>query len=238
MIFRRKAKNEDAVETVDTVGETTEETTGDGGTEESATAGAEPAGAAVQDIAGGPFDVTEVDPETLEAEDRIDLGALVITGLPGMELRLQVDEQSGDVQAILLVLEDSALELRAFAAPKTAGIWDEVRQEIASEATKMGGTASETEGPFGTELVLVVPVQDPEGQIFSQTSRVIGVDGPRWLVRGTILGRAAVEPDAAPPMEQAFRNVVVVRGSEPMAPRESLALKLPAGAQPAAEEEA
>jgi hypothetical protein len=228
VIFRRKAKNEDTPETVDAVEETTEPTAQDGGTEEPAAA----------DSAAGPFDVTEVDPATLEAEDRIDLGALVITGLPGMELRLQVDEQSGDVQAILLVLEDSALELRAFAAPKTAGIWDEVRQEIAAEATKMGGTASETEGPFGTELVLVVPVQDPEGQIFSQTSRVIGVDGPRWLLRGTVLGRAAVEPDAAPPMEEAFRNVIVVRGTEPMAPRESLALKLPAGAQPAAEEEA
>ncbi|TDO45290.1 uncharacterized protein DUF3710 [Kribbella sp. VKM Ac-2527] len=216
MIFRRKGKNDDTVST--DVDEAVDE-----------------GGAAT---AEGPFDVSEVDPATLEAEDRIDLGALVITGLPGMELRLQVDEQSGDVQAILLVLEDSALELRAFAAPRTSGIWSEVRREIAAEATRMGGTATESEGPFGTELVLVVPVQDPEGQIFSQTSRVIGVDGPRWLLRATVLGRAAVEPDAAPPMEEALRSVVVVRGSEPMAPRESLALRLPAGAQPAAEEEA
>lgn len=229
MIFRRKGKDDDAETTGGFFGdeEAGERELGDDG-EESAPVGR----------SAGPFDSTEVDPETLEAEDRIDLGALVITGMPGMELRLQVDEQSGDVQAILLVLEDSALELRAFAAPKTSGIWSEVRQEIAAEATRMGGTASETEGPFGTELVLVVPVEDPDGQIFSQTSRVIGVDGPRWLLRATVLGRAAVEPEAAPPMEQSLRNVVVVRGSEPMAPRESLALRLPEGAQPAAEEEA
>jgi hypothetical protein len=155
-----------------------------------------------------------------------------------MELRLQVDEQTNEVQAVLLVLEDSALELRAFAAPKSSGIWSDVRREIAAEATRMGGTASDTEGPFGTELVLVVPVEDPDGQIFSQTSRVIGIDGPRWLLRATVLGRAAVEPEAAAPMVQSLRNVVVVRGSEPMAPRESLALRLPAGAQQAAEEEA
>ncbi|HET6988656.1 MAG TPA: DUF3710 domain-containing protein, partial [Kribbella sp.] len=116
MIFRRKAKDEDA--------ETTDETV-----EETSTADAP---------AVGPFDSGDVDPEMLEAEDRIDLGALVITGMPGMELRLQVDEQSGQVQAILLVLEDSALELRAFAAPKTAGIWTEVRREIAAEASRMG----------------------------------------------------------------------------------------------------
>jgi hypothetical protein len=226
VIFRRKAKNEDA--------EATELT----GTEEAAVEAADSEADSEEPREEGPFDSNEVDPSVLEGEDRIDLGALVITGLPGMELRLQVDEQSNEVQAVLLVLEDSALELRAFAAPKSSGIWSDVRREIAAEATRMGGTASETEGPFGTELVLVVPVEDPEGQIFSQTSRVIGVDGPRWLLRATVLGRAAVEPEAAPPMEQSLRNVVVVRGSEPMAPRESLALRLPTGAQPAAEEEA
>jgi hypothetical protein len=230
VIFRRKAKNDDT------------EATGPAGSDDVVEApvedeGAEEAGTP-EGRSAGPFDSSEVDASELEAEDRIDLGALVITGMPGMELRLQVDEQSGDVQAILLVLEDSALELRAFAAPKTSGIWSEVRREIAAEATRMGGTASETDGPFGTELVLVVPVEDPDGQIFSQTSRVIGVDGPRWLLRATVLGRAAVEPEAAPPMEQSLRNVIVVRGSEPMAPRESLALRLPPGAEPAAEEEA
>jgi hypothetical protein len=230
VIFRRKAKNDDT------------DATGPAGSDDVVEApvedeGAETAGTP-EGRSAGPFDSSEVDPSELEAEDRIDLGALVITGMPGMELRLQVDEQSGDVQAILLVLEDSALELRAFAAPKTSGIWSEVRREIAAEATRMGGTASETDGPFGTELVLVVPVEDPDGQIFSQTSRVIGVDGPRWLLRATVLGRAAVEPDAAPPMEQSLRNVIVVRGSEPMAPRESLSLRLPPGTQPAAEEEA
>lgn len=216
MIFRRKAKNEDP--------ETTET---DAAVEETAEPRAE-----------GPFDSSEVDPSVLEAEDRIDLGALVITGMPGMELRLQVDDQTGQVQAILLVLEDSALELRAFAAPKKTGIWTEVRREIAAEASRMGGTATDTEGPFGTELVLVVPVEDPDGQIFSQTSRVVGVDGPRWLLRATVLGRAAVEPDAAAPMEEALRNVIVVRGAEPMAVRESLPLQLPPGAQPAPDEQA
>ncbi|TDO44770.1 uncharacterized protein DUF3710 [Kribbella sp. VKM Ac-2571] len=215
MIFRRKGKN-DEPET----GETLDET-------------------GTADVrAEGPFDSSEVDAADLEAEDRIDLGALVVTGMPGMELGLQVDEQSGVVQAVLLMLDDSALELRAFAAPKTSGIWDEVRQEIAGEAARMGGTATETEGPFGTELVLVVPVEDPEGQVFSQTSRVIGVDGPRWLLRGTVLGRAAVEPDAAEPMEATLRNTIVVRGNEPMAVRESLPLQMPPGAQPNEPEEA
>ncbi|WP_328999177.1 DUF3710 domain-containing protein [Kribbella sp. NBC_00709] len=218
MIFRRKGKNDDP------------ETTGtDAATDETGP---------VDVRAEGPFDSTEVDAEALEDEGRVDLGALLVTGLDGMEFGLQVDEQSGVVQAVLLMLEDSALELRAFAAPRSSGIWDEVRREVAAEASRMGGTATETDGPFGTELVLVLPVEDPEGQMFSQTSRVIGVDGPRWLLRGTVLGRAAVEADAALPMEETFRNVIVVRGDEPMAVRESLPLRLPPGAQPSPTEEA
>lgn len=234
MIFRRKAKNEDTGAAAQPGSDESAATAAGAGESD------QPDDSAAPDAGtGGPHDVADVDPAVLTAENRIDLGALVITGQAGMELRLQVEEESGEVQAVLLVLDDSALELRAFAAPKRAGIWADVRREIAAEATRMGGTASEAEGPFGTELVLVVPVEDPEnGQIFSQTSRVIGVDGPRWLLRGTVLGRAAVEPEAAPPMEQSFREVVVVRGSEPMAPREALPLRLPEGAQPGPEAEA
>ncbi|WUJ69169.1 DUF3710 domain-containing protein [Kribbella soli] len=217
MIFRRKGKNDPETNDTDAVAEE----------------------GPLDVRSEGPFDSTEVDADLLlEAENRIDLGALVVTIVQGMELGLQVDEQSGVVQAVLLMLEDSALELRAFAAPRSSGIWDEVRQEIAAEASRMGGTATEHDGQFGTELVLVVPVEDPEGQIFSQTSRVIGVDGPRWLLRATVLGRAAVEPDAALPMEETLRNAIVVRGDEPMAVRESLPLRMPPGAQPTPTEEA
>jgi hypothetical protein len=218
--FRRKGKDEDDSEP--TIADLAEDADSDVDAGEA--------------IPTGPYDVSDVDKAELEAEDRIDLGGLVIAGIPGMELRLQVDEQSNEVQAVLMVVSDSALELRAFAAPKTAGIWAEVRREIAAEATRMGGTATEGNGPFGPELTLVVPVQDPDGQMYSQTSRVVGVDGPRWLLRGTVLGRAAIESGAAAQLEDSFRRVIVVRGSEPMAPRDPLALTLPAGAQPPPEE--
>jgi hypothetical protein len=210
VIFRRKAKNEE-------------------------TEGVEPTGAeteAVDETPTGPRDSGEVDLDSLAEDEWIDLGGLLVAGVPGMQLQLQLDEQTGEVQAALLVLEGSALELRAFAAPRTAGIWDDVRREIAGEAGKMGGTATDAEGPFGTELVLVVPVQGPDGQMFSQTSRVIGVDGPRWLLRGTILGEAAVEASAAKALEEAFRSVIIVRGNEPMPPREPIPLRLPPGAEP------
>lgn len=179
----------------------------------------------------GPWDVADVDLEEGNT-NRVDLGGLLVTGAAGLEMRLQVDERTQAVAAVLLVGEDGAVELRAFAAPRTESIWDDVRREIGAEATRRGGTATEQEGEFGTEMKLAVPVQNQEGKQGTQVSRVVGVSAPRWLLRGTFLGRPAVEPDAEGLLERAFRQVVVRRGDEPMAPRSAIPLKMPPGAAP------
>jgi hypothetical protein len=73
----------------------------------------------------------------------------------------------------------------------------------------------------------------PEGttpQPVRVPARFLGVDGPRWFVRGTITGPAGAGGEAAAALEQAFRDVVVVRGTEPMPVREPLPLTLPAQA--------
>jgi hypothetical protein len=175
----------------------------------------------------GPWDRDET---VADAEDGsyMDLGGLVVKGAPNLELRLQVDEQSQSVTAVMLAGPDSALELRAFAAPRHDGIWDEVRADIAAEAAKHGGTATELDGEFGAELKLVVPVRTPDGKQATQTTRIVGVDGPRWLLRGTFLGKSASNPDPQGVVEQAFRDVIVVRGSDPMAPRDPIAMRMPA----------
>ena len=128
---------------------------------------------------------------------------------------------------VMLAGPESGLELKAFAAPRREGIWDEVRTDIAAEAAKHGGTATELDGEFGTELKIVVPVQTPDGKKATQTSRIVGVDGPRWLLRGTFLGKSANEPDPEGVVEQAFRDVIVVRGDGPMAPRDMIAMTMP-----------
>jgi hypothetical protein len=174
----------------------------------------------------GPWDRSET---TADADDTsyLDLGGMIVRGAPDLELRLQVDEQTQAVSAVMLAGPQSGLELRAFAAPRHDGIWDEVRADIAAEAAKHGGTATEQDGEFGTELAVVVPVQTPDGKQATQTSRIVGVDGPRWLLRGTFLGKSAVQPDPDGVVEQAFRDVIVVRGDGPMAPREAIAMTMP-----------
>jgi hypothetical protein len=174
----------------------------------------------------GPWDRSETNADA-DGTGYIDLGGLIVRGHPGLELRLQVDEQAQEVSSVLLAGPESGVELRAFAAPRYDGIWDEVRQDIAAEATKRGGTATERDGEFGVELTLVVPIQAPDGKQATQTSRIVGVDGPRWLLRGTFLGKSATQPDPDGAVESAFRDVIVVRGSAPMAPRDLIPMTVP-----------
>lgn len=175
----------------------------------------------------GPWDVSEVEP----SDEYIDLGGLWLPGRPGMELRLEVEEATERVIAATVQLGDSAVQLQAFAAPRSSGIWDEIRAEIAASVTRQGGTADEVPGPFGRELLARVPARSPDGRPVHQPARFAGVDGPRWFLRAVFHGEAAYQADRASDLEELVRAVVVVRGTEAMAPRELLALRLPQGAQ-------
>ncbi len=180
----------------------------------------------------GPWDRTETDADAAD-ETYLDLGGLVVKSRPELELRLQVDEANGLIASVMLAGPESGLELRAFAAPRSGGIWEDVRKDLSAEAARHGGTATEVDGEFGVEVRLMVPVQGPDGRTATQQSRIVGVEGPRWLLRGTFLGRSAVEPDPEGEVESAFRDVIVVRGGAPMAPRDLIAMTMPAAARDA-----
>jgi len=223
--FGRKGRTEDPVE--EPLGEPLEEPDEaiDDGNED--WPGNTPA--RVEGVSSGPFDAKDV--EDLDQREGIDLGSLVITPAAPMEMRLQVDEESGEVLAAVLVDEQGALELRAFAASRGGGAWDELRPRISAETARMGGTATEQDGTFGTELLCVVPMQTPDGQAGSQVSRISGHEGPNWLLRATLMGQPAAEPESAGPWEATIRSVVVRRGREAMPPGAPLRLTLPPDAR-------
>jgi len=203
--FRRKAEATDPAVTAD-----------------DATAAAdEPTPAAT---ASGPFDVSEVEGDGIE---RADLGSVLVPAIADRELRLQVDEQSGQVRAVMLAGQDGAVEFQAFAAPRNGDLWSDVRPQIAADMARRGGHATEREGRWGTELVCAMPVQRPDGTAATQPSRIIGINGERWMLRASFLGRPAVEPDAASEWEDALAQVVVRRGDGAMPVGEPLPVRLP-----------
>jgi uncharacterized protein DUF3710 len=189
-----------------------------------------PAGASDDGSQGpgaGPFDAEELD----DTEGRVDLGALVLLPVPGTELQLQVDEASGNVSSVMFAGSDGALELRVFAAPRHGDLWSEVRPQIAADMAQRGGTASEREGRFGTELLCQATIKRPDGTTATQPSRIIGINGRRWLLRATLLGKPAVEPDATAEWEETISQVAVRRGAHAMPVGEALPVVMPANAR-------
>jgi hypothetical protein len=180
----------------------------------------------------GPWDASERFPEL----ERMDFGSLQIPVREGLEVQINMAEDQGVWIAVLR--GDNGLQLQAFAAPKTSGLWDEVRQEIADEVAKSGGDCEEAEGPFGAELHARVQTGEPgHGRTQKQPVRFLGVDGPRWFLRGVISGPAARRPELARQFEEVFADVVVVRGDHPAPPRDLLEIRLPDEARAALDEQ-
>lgn len=166
----------------------------------------------------GPFDERDAPDDQVA---RADLGALRIPVGAGLDLQVEVNDAKQIVSATLAG-KDGSMQLGLFAAPRNEGIWDDVRAEIAESMKGQGGNPAErTEGTFGTELTGTVPAEGGRLPV-----RFIGVDGPRWFLRAMIVGRGA-EPGKAAKFEEALRNIIVIRGLDPLPVREPVPLALP-----------
>jgi hypothetical protein len=229
-VFRRKGKGGQA-DDEPTVSD--EASTDDAGAD--AAQPAEPAdaptGVAI-DLEDGPYDADDAPADEIP---RIDLGSLRVPMIDGLEVRLDVDQETGEPAQLVLADGESMLQLAAFAAPRGSGIWDLVRAEIAESLVAAGGAAEEIDGALGTELAANIPTGEPGGGV--APARFVGVDRPRWFLRGLLSGPAAIDREAAGRLEFAFRGTIVVRGKEAMPSRDPLPLKLPPEALQVAQEQ-
>lgn len=173
----------------------------------------------------GPYDVTDA-PE--DSVPRLDLGPLRLPAPRGGDLRLDVNK-AGAIISATVRLDGSAMQVGVFAAPRHDGIWGVVRAEILETLTRQGGSGTERKGRFGTELDAHLAMKQGP-----QPARFIGVDGPRWFLRGLITGPAASDAERAKRLEDLFADIVVVRGGGPMPVREPMALRLPTDPKAAA----
>jgi hypothetical protein len=173
----------------------------------------------------GPLDEAEAN----AVRPYVDLGGVKILPRPDLRVRLEVEEGSKRVVAVALDYQDSSLQVQPFAAPRNSGLWHEIRTQISTQIAQQGGTTTAQDGVFGPELRAELP--GAAGAQGPRIARFIGVDGPRWFLRGVISGRGAVDPAAGAQMEDLFRSIVVVRGTSPMPPRDLIPLHVPPAAQ-------
>lgn len=173
----------------------------------------------------GPLDESEAN----AVRPYVDLGGVKLVPREGLQLRLEVEEGTKRVVAVGIDYAGSTLQVQPFAAPRTGGLWHEIRAQIIEQVRSQGGETQERDGVFGPEVVASIPVSGGETGA-TRIARFVGVDGPRWFLRGVIAGQGAIESDAAAAIDDVFRSIVVVRGMTPMPPRDLIPLQVPAGA--------
>ncbi|MBX3099902.1 MAG: DUF3710 domain-containing protein [Salinibacterium sp.] len=195
--------------------------------EPGANPGEHPKSAPVDRATAGPLDESEAN----AVRPYVDLGGVKILPRPELQLRLEVEDGSKRVVAVGLDYAGSTLQVQPFAAPRNSGLWHEIREQIVEQIKKQGGTTRIISGKFGPEVLAEIPVAagQPWG---SRLARFVGVDGPRWFLRGVIAGEGATNPEAAAKVEDLFRSIVVVRGTTPMPPRDLIPLHMPATGSP------
>lgn len=149
---------------------------------------------------------------------RLDLGSVRLPVPDGAQLQVELDQANGSVRAVHVVTPAGQLTVNAYAAPKSGGQWDEVCGELAEQLRTDGAKVRSAKGEWGQELVAAL------GEV---SLRFVGVDGPRWMLRGVAAGPPDLAEQSAHALYDLVRGTVVVRGAQPMPVRTPLPVELP-----------
>ncbi|WP_449350564.1 DUF3710 domain-containing protein [Streptomyces shaanxiensis] len=174
-------------------------------------------------LAVGPWD--ESDDRRPRDVELTDLGGLLVPTEPGLKIELMRSREDGSLAGVTLVRGRTALQLQAFRALGDTS-WATVRADLARTMRGRGGSAEERVGPAGPELQAVVRIQGPPGKD-RRTVRVLGDDGPGWILRGFVTGLGA-EPDSTEEWPyDTFQGTVVRMPADPLSTDPLIRLRLP-----------
>ncbi|GAA3852055.1 DUF3710 domain-containing protein [Saccharothrix violaceirubra] len=163
----------------------------------------------------GPFDEADTPDDGL---NRLDLGSIRFPVPEGAQLQVEMDP-AGAVRAVHLLTTLGQLTVSAFAAPRTEKLWPEVGAELITQLKGDGFRINRENGEWGEEI----SARNNEVHL-----RFVGVDGPRWMVRGVAAAPSEDQADhALVALREVLRLTVVVRGEQPMPVRTPLPVELP-----------
>ena len=162
----------------------------------------------------------------------LDLGALLVPNIPGLEVHLDLDPRSGIGKSVSLHLNMTIAEVQVFAAAVNEDSWAGMRDAIASGLREQKVDCTLEMGKFGTEIHAVMPTVDLDGNVHIQPVRFVGVRGTRWLVRVVISGDGALpnnvrKTDGVSEIDSVIAKLVINRGESPLPPGERLILRSP-----------
>ena len=168
----------------------------------------------------------------LDVSAMLDIGALLLPNIPGLEVHLDLDPRSGKGKSVSLHLNLTIAEVQVFAAAANEDPWAIMRDAIAAGLREQRVACSIEMGRFGTEIHAVMPTVDLDGNAHVQPVRFVGARGPRWLVRAVISGDGALvtpatSSNAGSVIDEVISGLVVNRGDAPIPPGERLELRSP-----------
>lgn len=163
----------------------------------------------------GPYDIEQAPQDDVA---RMDLGSVRVPVPEGGQVQVEMDQESGNVRAVHVVTPHGQVTISAYAAPKSAPLWPDVSEELAEQLRSDGGTVRRSTGEWGPELAV---------RMNDVALHFVGVDGPRWMLRGVIAGPQQVAESAPEILRDLVRATVVVRGDGPMPVRTPLTITLP-----------
>jgi hypothetical protein len=176
----------------------------------------------------GPLDITA----DLDTSSMLDLGALLLPILPGLEVHLDLDPRSGVGKSVSLHLNMTIAEVQVFAAAANEDPWADMRNAIVAGLREQEVDCTVEIGRFGSEIYAVMPTVDLDGNTYVQPVRFVGVRGSRWLVRVVISGDGALLTNndlasGVSEIDSVIAKLIVNRGEAPLPPGERLALRSP-----------
>lgn len=169
----------------------------------------------------GPYDIEElVDLDELE-DGYLDLGSVLLPRLPEIAWNRVAVEFTADRQpeTLHLINGQASLGVAAFTAPVSGGLWRTCVDQLIGEFESKGARASRVPGVWADEVLATIN---------GWSYRVIGADGPRWMVRA-VLSCPAMEMEELTSIGRALlRETVVRRGVVAQPVNSQLAIELPA----------
>ncbi|MER8104557.1 DUF3710 domain-containing protein [Kitasatospora sp. NPDC094016] len=159
----------------------------------------------------GPWDVSE---RGWQGTDLIDLGGLRVPREPGVRIELNRAPSGDLVEAVVVKGRQTGLQLQAYHATRPDA-WERARERLAAGVLAAGGEIRAWAGRAGVELRCEVPVEKGPGVRGVSVNRVLGCDGPGWLLRGIVTGEGGAAETRDEWAYEFFERIVVVPSFQP-----------------------
>ncbi|KAA8877363.1 DUF3710 domain-containing protein [Nocardia colli] len=164
----------------------------------------------------GPYDETNAPDDDVR---RLDLGSIRMPVPAWGECLVDMAPDDSMVHFVHWQTPLGRFTVTAYAAAPSGGLWASIVPElIVGLQEDCRGVHSEP-GTWGAEVAATMD---------DRALRIIGVDGPRWMLRGAALAAPSTARHSASALRDLLRGTVVARGAVELPDRTMLPLVLPA----------